>query len=318
MRFFTGSVIGLIAVFALVGLAVTYSALRSARAERTSPGTRTDELSLRARIGRYVGPVDPSMALLNRAGSRGDGVLHISVRFSGVGVDTFGERLHRARSHLRRTGAWCGGYTRSFLAMTGRISDGPFVAVQYLPGLAVGSSSVLAYREFQLARRRKQRAKAPYDPPSDPEASPVIADRPDSIRGEKPRLTTRAKIVILSALAPVIIGVGVLPFILLAVPDPHPVKVPGLAGEIAGTYVVRQDGLYKLYPVHCPDHVFPLGRPVVDDPQPQVIVKYRQLDFLSLMGSAATVIRRDTRRAEDRRPGGKGSLSAARERARPR
>jgi hypothetical protein len=112
----------------------------------------------------------------------------------------------------------------------------------------------------------------------------VIVDRPRLNPDEKPRLTTRAKIVILSSLVPVVIGVAILPFILLAVPDPHPVRVPSLTGEIAGTYVVRQDGLYKLYPYTAPAMSFPSDALVVDDPLPQVIVKFRQLDLLSLYG----------------------------------
>ncbi len=99
---------------------------------------------------------------------------------------------------------------------------------------------------------------------------------------ERPRLTKRAKVVILSALVPVFVAVAVLPFMLLAVPDPHPVKVPGLTGEIAGTYIMRQDGLYKLFPYTAPVMSFPSDALVADDARPQVIVKYRQLDLLTL------------------------------------
>ena len=100
----------------------------------------------------------------------------------------------------------------------------------------------------------------------------------------RPRLTTKAKVVIICALVPVFIAVAVLPFILLLVPDPHPVKIPGLAGEIAGTYVQRQDGVYKLFPYTAPVMTFPADALVVDDPRPQVVVKFRQLDFLSKYG----------------------------------
>ena len=110
----------------------------------------------------------------------------------------------------------------------------------------------------------------------------VTEQSPRGRAEERTRLGTRAKIVILAALAPVVIGVAVLPFILLTVPDPHPVKVPGLAGEIAGTYVMRQDGLYKLFPYSAPLLTFPNDALVVDDPRPKVMVKFRQLDLLSL------------------------------------
>jgi hypothetical protein len=90
--------------------------------------------------------------------------------------------------------------------------------------------------------------------------------------------------VILAALIPVVVAVAVLPLILLTVPDPHPVRVPSLAGEIAGTYIGRPDGLYKLYPYTAPAMSFPSDALLVDGARPQVIVKYRQLDLLSAYG----------------------------------
>ncbi len=86
---------------------------------------------------------------------------------------------------------------------------------------------------------------------------------------------------------PVVVAVAVLPLILLAIPDPHPVKVSGLAGEIAGTYINRQDGLYKLFPYTAPLMSFPSDALVVDGDAPQVIVKYRQLDILDAYGIIA-------------------------------
>jgi hypothetical protein len=100
----------------------------------------------------------------------------------------------------------------------------------------------------------------------------------------RPHMTTRAKVVVLCSLVPVFIAVAVLPFILLSVPDPHPVKISGLAGEVNGTYVQRQDGLYKLFPYTAPLPTFPADALVVDDSRPQVLVKFRQLDFLSNYG----------------------------------
>jgi hypothetical protein len=100
----------------------------------------------------------------------------------------------------------------------------------------------------------------------------------------RPHLTTKAKVVIFGALVPVFIAVAVLPFILLSVPDPHPVKIPGLAGEIAGTYVQQEDGFYKLFPYTAPLLTFPTDALAVDDARPQVVVKFRQMDFLSKYG----------------------------------
>jgi hypothetical protein len=97
----------------------------------------------------------------------------------------------------------------------------------------------------------------------------------------RPHLSTRAKVVILCSIVPVFIAVAVLPLLLLSVPDPHPVKIPGLAGEVHGTYVQQSDGLYKLFPYTAPAMSFPADALVVDDPRPHVAVKFRQLDFLS-------------------------------------
>ena len=97
-------------------------------------------------------------------------------------------------------------------------------------------------------------------------------------------MNTKAKLAIVATLGLIIIGVAGLPFILLTVPDPHPVAVPGLAGERVGTYVLRADGVYKLFPYTAPVFSFPGDALVVDDPRPLVVVKYRQLDSLALYG----------------------------------
>ncbi len=42
--------------------------------------------------------------------------------------------------------------------------------------------------------------------------------------------------------------------------------------------------MYKLFPYTAPLMTFPADALVVDDPRPQVVVKFRQLDFLSKYG----------------------------------
>jgi hypothetical protein len=115
-------------------------------------------------------------------------------------------------------------------------------------------------------------------------STPGIADDRLPRPREASRLSRRAKVVILAAVIPVVVAVAVLPLILLTVPDPHPVKIPGLAGEIAGTYIQRADGLYRLFPYTAPVMTFPSDALVLDGAQPQVIVKYRQLDLLTAYG----------------------------------
>jgi hypothetical protein len=112
-------------------------------------------------------------------------------------------------------------------------------------------------------------------------STPMITDDRLPMSREASHLTRRAKVVILAAVIPVVVAVAVLPLILLSVPNPHPVKIPGLAGEIAGTYIQRADGLYRLYPYTAPVMTFPSDALVVDGAQPEVIVKYRQLDLLT-------------------------------------
>ncbi len=109
-------------------------------------------------------------------------------------------------------------------------------------------------------------------------------DGPPAGEAAAPHLTRKAKLVILGALVPVVIAVAVLPLLLLTVPDPHPVKIPGLAGEITGTYVQRGDGVYKLFPYTAPLMSFPTDALVVDETRPQVVIKSRRLDFLSSYG----------------------------------
>jgi hypothetical protein len=97
-------------------------------------------------------------------------------------------------------------------------------------------------------------------------------------------VSVKAKLVVFASLGLIVLGVAALPLILLGLPDPHPVAVPGLEGERVGTYVLRDDGVYKLFPYTAPLFSFPGDALLVDDPQPRVVVKYRQLDSLSLYG----------------------------------
>jgi hypothetical protein len=158
MRFILGALVGLVGVFALVGLAVMFGALRSARAERKRSSPEIDGLSLRARIGRYVGDVEPSMALLNPPGRVATEFFSALCGFPGLGWLLSGS-VFTGLVLICVGPAFVWGIFPVFLVLTGKIASGAFIAVQYLPGLAIGSSSALAYREIQLARRRKRNAQ---------------------------------------------------------------------------------------------------------------------------------------------------------------
>lgn len=162
MNFLFGTLAGLVVVFALVGVGVTVGALRSARAERKSAspaGEFEGVASLRARIDRYVGPMDPHLSLLNRPGRVVTEFFCALCGFPGLGWLLSGSVFAGLVLICVVPAVVWGGYP-AFLVMTGRMADGPFIAVQYLPGLAIGSSGLLAYREIQLAKSRNRKAEA--------------------------------------------------------------------------------------------------------------------------------------------------------------
>jgi hypothetical protein len=161
MRYVIGSIIGLLALFGLVGVAVTVSAIRAARAERRADerhaggDTEGAVLSMRERAQRYVGPVDPGMALLNPPGRVAVECFTALCGFPGLGWILSGS-VFTGILLITVVPAVVWGLYPVFLALTGRLLAGPFVAVQYLPGLALGSATMLAYREVKLARMRRR------------------------------------------------------------------------------------------------------------------------------------------------------------------
>ncbi|MHB0867495.1 MAG: hypothetical protein ACYC6B_08675 [Thermoleophilia bacterium] len=77
--------------------------------------------------------------------------------------------------------------------------------------------------------------------------------------------------------------IGALPFLFLILPNPVPVRVPGLDGEIIGTYIARDDGIYKLYPYTAPASEFPAEALTVSD-RPWITIKFRQPGSLGVYG----------------------------------
>ncbi len=164
MKLVIGTLVGLVAFFALVGLAVMVGALRSARREGATGGagagrTGDSDDGLRARIARYVGPVDPSMALLNPPGRVATEFFTALCGFPGLGWLLSG-CVFTGLMLLCIAPAFVWGIIPMYLVVTGKAASGAFLAVQYLPGLAIGSAAALAYRETQLARRRRRKAQA--------------------------------------------------------------------------------------------------------------------------------------------------------------
>ena len=161
MRYIVGSIIGLLALFGIVGVGVTVGAMRSARAERRqTEGMPEPGASLRERVGKYVGPVEPSMALLNPPGRVAVECFTALCGFPGLGWILSGS-VFTGLLLITLGPAVVWGLYPLFLVLTGRLLGSPFVAVQYLPGLALGSAAMLAYREVRLAHRRRLPAHAP-------------------------------------------------------------------------------------------------------------------------------------------------------------
>lgn len=159
MRFVLGSLAGLVGVFALVGVAIMFGAFRTARAERLAEGGAGDDLSLRTRIQHYVGEIEPSMALLNPPGRVAAEFFAALCGFPGLGWLLSGS-VFAGLVLICAGPAFVWGLFPVFLVLTGRMATEALLAVQYLPGLAIGSAGVLAYREIQLARRRRQGLRA--------------------------------------------------------------------------------------------------------------------------------------------------------------
>jgi hypothetical protein len=158
MKFVIATIIGSLALFTIVGLAVTVDAIRVARAERRRhEGRPPAGLSLREKVSRYVGPVDPGMALLNPPGRVATEFMGALCGFPGLGW-IFSGCIFTGILLLSLGPAVVWGFYPVLLSVTGKLSSGPFVAVQYLPGLALSSAIALAYREVQLARRRRLNA----------------------------------------------------------------------------------------------------------------------------------------------------------------
>jgi hypothetical protein len=154
LSYVIGGIIGLLSLFGIVGVAVTIGAIRAARAERRkTEGAPDPSMPLRERVSRYVGPVEPGMALLNPPGRVAVECFTALCGFPGLGWILSGS-VFTGLLLITLVPAVVWGLYPVFLVITGRVLQGPFVAVQYLPGLSLGSAALLAYREVQLARRR--------------------------------------------------------------------------------------------------------------------------------------------------------------------
>jgi hypothetical protein len=94
------------------------------------------------------------MALLNPPGRVGAEFFAALCGFPGLGWLLSGS-VFAGLVMIIAGPAFVWGIFPVYLVLSGKITSGAFIAVQYLPGLAIGSSAALAYREVQVARKRK-------------------------------------------------------------------------------------------------------------------------------------------------------------------
>jgi hypothetical protein len=139
-----------IALFSCIGV---WLFVQSFRPDPTRPSDPRESRgrTFREAVQRYVGPVSPDTALLTP-------VLRVLLEAVSTlcGFPGFGwmasTRVAVGLPMLCIGPAIIYGFYPVLLAMTGHLSDSPFVAFQYLPYLAAISASALAVAEIRAAR----------------------------------------------------------------------------------------------------------------------------------------------------------------------
>lgn len=92
-------------------------------------------------------------------------------------------------------------------------------------------------------------------------------------------MTRRAKLVVGTVLGAAFVALGLLPLLLLTLPNPQPMHLSTLDGERDGTYVDASSGYYKMFPFAEPATNFPPNVPVTSS-RTAMYVRFRQMDSL--------------------------------------
>ena len=143
-------------LFTAVGVAMFVIALRpTARNRDGAPSggsaAPAGEAGFGGAMRRYVGPVSPDLALLTAP-------RRVLLEFVSAlcGFPGFGwlasTRVSIGLPLLCIAPAIIYGGYPVYLAMTGHLLDSPYVAIQYLPAVALVSASCLAFAEFRARR----------------------------------------------------------------------------------------------------------------------------------------------------------------------
>lgn len=96
-------------------------------------------------------------------------------------------------------------------------------------------------------------------------------------------MTLRSKQMVGIAPAAMVIILGLMPLILLLLPEPEAVRIANLDGERSGTYLDGSDGLFKLYPYASLETGFPKTAPAAGR-NPIFLIKYRALEAKTSYG----------------------------------
>jgi len=96
-------------------------------------------------------------------------------------------------------------------------------------------------------------------------------------------MTLRGRLVVGIAPAVMLIILGLMPLMMLLVPEPKAVKIANLAGERSGVYLDALEGLFKLYPYASLATGFPKAAPATGG-NPIFLIKYRVLEVRTSYG----------------------------------
>lgn len=106
-----------------------------------------------------------------------------------------------------------------------------------------------------------------------PEASLAAAPAGPTVRRRHVRTGSIALVALLAVLA----AIAVLPPLLYRLPEPRPIRLTSLQGQVSGTYVAVSGKLFKLVPYA--DRLPSLPRYLATTgPRPRILVRARQLD----------------------------------------
>jgi hypothetical protein len=157
VSFTVWGLVAFVALFFLVGFAVTVKAMRDARRERMATERRgARPLTLRERARLYEGPITPDLTRLNAPLRVGLEFICALFGLPGLGW-ALSSRVLVGLILMLSGGifAWC--LYPVFLSVTGLLARDVYLLVIYLPVLAAISAGTLAAAEVRTVRRRQRR-----------------------------------------------------------------------------------------------------------------------------------------------------------------